>query len=233
MRTITITPSVFHLAPSFMRGIIVVTGMQNTLSDKRVKKPLSAVIETLLGQNKETDHRCTAWDEIHRAFGSNPEEFKPSIKSLLQRVEKGGGLPFINTAVGITNYISLKHLLSCGAEDITKVKGNLRVDVATGKETSILIGSETPESPQVGEVIYVADDNNVLCRRMNWRTCEVGKITQSTTQMVVNVDALHPTSKQEVIEARDELAELLKKHVGATLQVDFLDLQNPHTSINI
>jgi DNA/RNA-binding domain of Phe-tRNA-synthetase-like protein len=53
---------------------------------------------------------------FHRT-GVDPTRYRPSSEALLRRVLKGKGLYFINSAVDVVNYFSLKTLLPMGVFD--------------------------------------------------------------------------------------------------------------------
>ena len=223
MRKIIIQDEIFSLFPDFFRGIIVVNGLTNHPSLKRVRKLLKKAIDAQKDVNIENDERLKAWDDAHRKFGSNPNKFPPSIKSLVKRVRKNPALPYINSAVALFNLISLKYCLPCGGDDIDRVQGNCVLGLADGTESFLALGSDKMETPKEGEVIYFdGETKNVMCRRWNWRNGDATKIEVTTQQIVINVDALPPQTPEVAVQARDELAELLKVHCDAKLFTDSL-----------
>jgi DNA/RNA-binding domain of Phe-tRNA-synthetase-like protein len=146
------------------------------------------------------------------------------VKSLLKRVQKGKPLPFINCVVAAFNYISLKYLVPCGGDDVSKIEGNLTLGLATGQEVFVPLGGGEPEHPEPGEVIYYDDATlNVMCRKWNWRNGDFTKITEDTKRIVINVDGVGPIPEEVIVSARDDLAEILQNECAASLMVDFLD----------
>ena len=229
MRQIIVTPVVYEKFPDFVCGIIIVKDIQIAQKNKRIKKPLNKMIEQRKAESQDLINHpyLKAWDEAHRRFGSDPEQYLPSIKSLLTRIMAGGGLPFINSVVTLFNYISLKYLIPCGGDDIRKISGNLCLDFATGEERFIGLGSTEVEHPEKGEVIYFDDQSKqIMCRRWNWRNAEFSKITDDTREIVINVDGIEGIPTSVIIEARDELADLLKEHCAAIVTTDLLTRQN-------
>ena len=229
MRQIIVTPAVYEKFPDFVCGIIIVKDIQIAQKNKRIKKPLNKMIEQrkVESQNLINHPYLKAWDEAHRRFGSDPEQYLPSIKSLLTRIMAGGGLPFINSVVTLFNYISLKYLIPCGGDDIKKISGNLCLDFATGEESFIGLCSTEVEHPEKGEVIYFDDQSKqIMCRRWNWRNAEFSKITEDTREIVINVDGIEGIPTSVIIEARDELADLLREHCAAIVTTDLLTRQN-------
>ena len=218
MKKIIIQDEIFDMFPDFYRGIIVVNGITNHPSLKRVKKNLKKAMDSHGNVDIKNDERLLAWDQAHQKFGSNPGKFPPSIKSLLKRIQKNPALPYINSVVALFNLISIKYCLPCGGDNMKKVEGDFILGLAKGTESFVALGSDKEESPKKGEVIYVDGHNdNVMCRRWNWRNGDITKIETSTQQILINIDCLPPQSRQVAIEARDELADLLQQHCNATL----------------
>lgn len=59
---------------------------------------------------------------IFHQTGVDPTRYRPSSESLLRRVVKGKRLSFINSAVDVVNYFSLKTLLPMGIFDADRIK---------------------------------------------------------------------------------------------------------------
>jgi DNA/RNA-binding domain of Phe-tRNA-synthetase-like protein len=228
-----IDSEIFTQFPDFKRGIIVVKDIENALGNKRIKKPLNIEIEKRMKENLIEHPFIKAWDEVHLKFGSDPHMFPPSIKALLKRIQKGGGFPFINSVVALFNYISIKYLIPCGGDDVSKIEGNLYLGFARGDEWFIALGSEEKENPLAGEVIYFDDKTlKVMCRRWNWRNGDFSKITENTKKIVINIDGIGAVPQLIIEEARDELAKLLIEHCKAELATDLLDLNKREIEID-
>lgn len=224
MKSIIIDEQIFETFPDFMRGIIIVTNIDNNQTSKHIEELITNEAKSKVGKEQSTSAEVLAWDEVHRKFGSNPNKFPPSIKNLLKRIEKDFIPPYINSAVALFNYISLKYLVPCGGDDIEKVEGNLHLGFATGSEHFTGLGSEEVEASVPGEVIYYDDaTQNIMCRRWNWRNGDFTKIQTSSKRIVINIDGISPVSEATIIEARDELAELLISECGAQVTKDFLN----------
>ncbi len=234
MRKIIVDNEIFDKFPDFKRGVIVVSSIENALGNKRIKKPLNKEIENKNDFDYKNHEFIKVWDEVHTKFGSNPNKFPPSIKSLLKRIQSGGGFPFINSVVALFNYISIKYLVPCGGDDIEKIRGNLRLGFAKGKEIFIPLGTEKEEIPEVGEVIYFDDKTlNVMCRRWNWRNGDFTKITEHTKKIIINIDGIQSVPKSLIEEARDELAKLLVEQCNAQITTDYIDKDNREISIGL
>lgn len=227
MKKILIDKEIFVRFPDFKRGIIIVSNIKNTLENNWILNLLNKEIESKTGTDFGVNEYLKEWDEVHRAFGSNPNKFPPSIKSLLKRIQKGAGFPYINSVVALFNYISIKYLIPCGGDDIDKIEGNLHLGFARGNEIFVALGSAELEKPESGEVIYFDDKTlNVMCRRWNWRNGDFTKITENAKNIVINIDGVGQISKSLVLEAREELAQLLVEQCDASLTTGYLDREN-------
>jgi len=234
MKRIIIEDDIFRVFPDFKRGIIVVKDLKNSLANKRIKKPLNKEIEKRSKEDLSHHPFLKAWDEAHLKFGSDPNKFPPSIKSLLNRIKRGGGFPFVNSVVALFNYISIKYLLPCGGDDTEAIRGNLRLGFASGKEIFIPLGGGEEEHPEPGEVIYFDDQSlKIMCRRWNWRNGDFSKISENTRRIVINIDGIGVVSLALIEEARDELAKLLIEHCQAILFTGLLDQGHREIEIGI
>jgi DNA/RNA-binding domain of Phe-tRNA-synthetase-like protein len=224
MRQIVVDQGIFEKFPNFKRGLIIVSHVENGLSNPAISKMLDDQIQARTGVNLIDHEYVKAWDQVYTNLAVNPNKFPPSIKSLLKRVAKSGGFPFINSIVALFNYVSIKYLIPCGGDDTDKIVGNLRLGISKGDEIFVPLGSEAAETPVPGEVIYFDDKAlNVMCRRWNWRNGDFTKIQESTTKLVINIDGIDPVPRSLIEEARDELALLLTQQCRAKLSTDLLD----------
>jgi DNA/RNA-binding domain of Phe-tRNA-synthetase-like protein len=224
MKRIIITDEIFDLFPDFYRGIVLVKDISNQKSNKRIRKILKKEIDRQVDIDELKDPRILAWNEAHKRFASDPDTYLPSITYLLKSMRPNRALPFINSAVALFNYISVKYILPCGGDDVERVEGNLVLGAADGTEKFIPLGGETEEHPLPGEIIYYDDSTkNVMCRRWNWRNGDITKIEVDTKKIVINIDCLPPITPDKGNEARDELAELLKVHCGAEVETRYVN----------
>lgn len=234
MRKIVIEEGLFNQFPDFKRGIIVVSNIENHANNDQIKTLLEQEIQNRKGTDCVEHEFVKEWSNAHLKFGSNPNKYPPSIKSLLKRIQSGSGFPYINSVVALFNYISIKYLIPCGGDDINKIEGNLHLGFSNGNEIFIPLGSTEKENPISGEVIYYDDKTlNVMCRRWNWRNGDFTKITEHTKQIVINIDGIGTVSQALIETARDELAKLLIEHCSAQLTGGYIDKDNRELGFDI
>ncbi|KKS97652.1 MAG: arginyl-tRNA synthetase, arginyl-tRNA synthetase [Candidatus Gottesmanbacteria bacterium GW2011_GWA2_43_14] len=228
----TIDPKIFEKYPGVEIGVIVIKGMDNSGRDEGILKLLrmeeanqkKLLAETELGSLAE----IAAWREIYRSFGSHPKDDRSSIEALLRRARAGNKeIPHINKLVDLYNYLSLKHHLPAGAEDLDKIKGDIRLTFADGSEEGKTIGSEQPEKCDAGEVFY-RDDESFICRKWNWREADRTKIGKDSGNAVLVIEKAPPVFREKLEEALAETEGLIKKHLKAETEISVLsgDIQS-------
>jgi DNA/RNA-binding domain of Phe-tRNA-synthetase-like protein len=79
---------------------------------------------------------------IFHATGVDPTRYRPSSESLLRRAVKGKGLYFINSAVDVVNYFSLKTLLPMGLFDADRIKPPIEFRAGREGETYQGVGRD-------------------------------------------------------------------------------------------
>jgi DNA/RNA-binding domain of Phe-tRNA-synthetase-like protein len=89
---------------------------------------------------------------------------------------------------------------------------------ATGGEHFVPLGAAEEQPPQPGEVIY-RDEVGVICRCWNWREADRTKLTTSTTDAFLCIEALPPTGDLEVRSACNELVGLVRRYLGGETEI--------------
>ncbi len=211
--------------PEYIRGVVIAKSIDNHGENEKLLNLLRQEEKDVTNMPKENikNHPLIApWREAYLKFGSNPNKYNPSMESLYRRVQRGNQLPYINTAVALFNYFSLKHIVPSGADDISSVQGDLCLTLAEGDEEFIPFNSDTVEHPDPGEVIYVCN-SIVMCRRWNWRQGNQTKLEPGTTDIVINVDCLPPITPDEADTLTAELADLVKEYCHGDVRYALLD----------
>lgn len=212
-----IDPAIFSSYPHYLRGVIILEGIDNRSEKEEAVRLLRQEEERIqatwsLNRLRE-EPRIQIWREAFLRFGSNPNRYPPSVESLFRRILKGNRLPYVNTLVALMNVVSLRYVFPCGGDDLGKVTGNLLLTYAQGDEQYIPLNGDTPEPPERGEIIY-RDAEKVLCRKWTWRQGDQTKITESTTRAAMNVDSLLSSEEDTLREALQEATTLFVRYCG-------------------
>jgi DNA/RNA-binding domain of Phe-tRNA-synthetase-like protein len=225
-----ISKQIFEKFPNLKIGIIKVTGIDNAGKDEEVLKLLNEqqkeIQENFTTETLSQNSKIDVWRKAYSSFGAKPKKYKCSVENLYRMILKDIKLNHINKIVDIYNYISLKHLVPVGGDDIDHVDGNIILKFADGTEPFTQLNSEEMSNPKEGEAVYV-DDKEVLCRRWNWRECDKSKMTESTNNATLVVEGLGLVSEEEMNIILEELKNLVQKYCGGESKVFILNTENP------
>ena len=221
---------IFQLFPDYIRAIVVAQGIDNQGVQPEVEEMLREAetqCEALFAQENLTTHpRIASWREAYKTLNMKPGKNYSSVEALARRARGGSPLPYINTLVALMNAFSLKHLVPCGGDDLDAARGDLVLRLANGDERFVPLGKKEVEHPEPGEAVYV-DEQQVLCRRWNWRQGDRTKLTPSTRHVLVNIDCLPPVDGQEAQTLVIELAALVERCCGGSVRHFLISASKP------
>ena len=202
-----INPKIFEKNPSFRFSWIKVEGVSyHQIESFQIflKKEYAQMNNSLHSESEIKD-----WREAYRKFGAKPKKHLSSIENLVNVWNKNGSLQSINPLVNLYNLVSLKYGLPMGADDCSKVSGNITLTYSEGKKPFTPLGKTENTVPKPGEVVY-EDQEKTLCRRWNWRECEESKITLNTHSAFFYIESIN--SKSNLDEAQKFLVLNLQKY---------------------
>jgi DNA/RNA-binding domain of Phe-tRNA-synthetase-like protein len=232
MVEIRVDQKVFERYPTFRRGIVAASNIENHEPSAELEAMLNEVVDGARRDpiDVKADSRIMLWNEAHKGFGSNPNKFPPAHAALIKRVQRPGiQLPLINKVVAIMNYSSIKDVIPVGGDDVERAGECLELRFALGTETFVPLGApDTVENPIQGEVIYVVPSSGqVMCRRWNWRNGHGTRVTEETRRIVMNVDGLGEGNEPRTAETRDMVARMLQTYCGAQVTTALLSPSHP------
>jgi DNA/RNA-binding domain of Phe-tRNA-synthetase-like protein len=219
------------LANSGAAGAHTDGGVESSF-EVELQRAATAAANRFAGAALAEEPRIACWREAYRRFGASPKQSPSSIESLLRRAIKGGGLRPINPLVDLYNAVSLTHLVPAGGEDLVQVRGDVVLCRAgTAEPPVILLGNAEALPPHPGEVIY-RDDVGAICRRWNWREADRTKLTATTHEALLVLEALPPTSPDDLDGALADLAARVVRHCGGQTAAAILDAASPELDLD-
>ncbi len=220
--------------PELAIGVVIATGIDNRgdggPASAFLRQQVDAVRDTWLLDRLDTEPRIAAWREAYRTFGAKPKKHRCSVENAIRMILGGAEFPSINKAVDIYNAISLKHCVPAGGDDLDRVVGDIVLTFANGDERFIPLNGTESMPPKEGEVIY-RDDEDVLCRRWNWRECDKSKMTADSKNLCLVVEGLPPVSAAEVRQISAELGEAIERFCGGSTILHLVDRDAPAVEI--
>lgn len=215
--------AIFEAHPGYKRGVVVVHGASNCLSNAELIALLREEEEQLrirLHGCNVADHPAIAsWRDAYRRFGARPSEYRSSIEAMVRRVVKPEPLPSINALVDIGNIVSLRHMLPAGVHPLP-TRGGISVALRHSETGDMFlpIGSDEAESPAVGEVVF-CEGQNVLTRRWTWRQAAGTQTQADASAVFFNIDGLPPVPDYAVQAAMHDIRELVRTFVGGAVVI--------------
>jgi DNA/RNA-binding domain of Phe-tRNA-synthetase-like protein len=226
MKNFVIDEAVFEKLPDYCVGLVVAKGVDNKNVSEEIQNFLDQEVKNFAEKYADANIReIRNIDACRQAFyqmDMNPNKFMCSIEALAKRAKKNGVLPHISTVVDLGNAFSVKYVLPMGAHDIDKCPSDLMVRFAKDGDTFLPLGEEEIENVPSGELVYASGDT-VKTRRWIWRQSDDGKITEESTNLVFPIDGFMNVDKDDVINARDELAQMLKAEFSCDVKVGFVN----------
>lgn len=229
MKKSIVDKKVFEKLPDFCLGIVVAKGIDNHSLNSRIKQILEEQINKFANEYQSVNIRelpnIKAYRDAFSELGMNPNKYMCSIEALAKRVQKNAELPNINSIVDLGNAFSLKYQFAMGAHDIDKMENNIEIRFSTDKDYFLEMGESQPEAMPEGELVYVSG-NTVKTRRWIWRQSEDGKITEQTKYVFFPIDGFESLNYEQVISARDELADFLKQEFDCEISKGYINREN-------
>ena len=224
-QTMSLADDFTALFPDALIGTVTVRGLDNTRAGAEAATMLAVqtpkTAKGLPDEDLAMHPAIAPWRAAYARFGVKPSKTRSSIENLL-RSAKAQRLRSINPLVDLYNTVSLKHLLPAGGEDLATVVGDVVLTRATGGEDFVPLGGAVQEPPPAGAVIY-RDEVGVICSCWNWREADRTKLTETTTDALLVIEAIPPISRAQLEAALAELAERVTTHLGGTARVAILD----------
>ncbi len=230
----SIQKELFDILPGLTIGMVVGTGLNNTLHSKEIEDFLSQVLEEMkknfIGYKAQEHPRIKPWRTAFSKLGISESKFPSSIEAMARRILKGDPFPRINPLVDLYNSISLKYLVPMGGHDLDTIEGNIYLRFAEGWETFTPMGGGEKEIVPKGELVY-RDDQEVLTRNWVWRQCEKDKATEKTKNIFIPIDVLGEVGRERADEIIEELSQKIPIYLGGKVFSAILDIKK--TSIEI
>ncbi len=226
--------AIFEKFPGALVGVIVAKNINNAGESDELLELLRGeekrIVSTLTAEQLPVLPKVDCWRKAYSAFGAKPKEHRSSVENLHRLVLKGAELRHVNKLVDMYNYVSLKHMLPVGGEDLDKMQGDLRLTFASASEPAVLLlGEKEERPPHAGEVIY-RDDVGIVCRRWNWREADRTKLTEETKNTILVIEALPPTIASELQAAVSELKQLVEQHCSGQIMYKVLEANDREIS---
>lgn len=136
---ITLDTSLLEKVPAMKIGLIHYTKITVSDSPQMIKGRIQLYQENLFFELQDTPVAerpgIKEWRTLWKAFGADPNRYRPSAESLLRRIAKQQYLTPFHSAVDINNFFSLQYEIPVGIYDTSHLEGDITLALGDG-ETS-------------------------------------------------------------------------------------------------
>ncbi|MEJ8676697.1 B3/B4 domain-containing protein [Chromobacterium amazonense] len=171
----------------------------------------------------DLDALLQRWKALYRELPGD-KKARCSLEYLVKAAQKDK-LRRILPLVDLYNQASLQSLAPFGGEDIDKLGGELRLDLARGDESFFPLGKMEAEQPQPHEAAWLNGDGEVVCCCLNWLESDRFKLDEASRNVAFvseRPDAGFPSGAAGM----DWLARELAPHAGSLIRFR-LDAAHP------
>jgi DNA/RNA-binding domain of Phe-tRNA-synthetase-like protein len=149
---------------------------------------------------------------MYRKLEFDPSRYRPASEALVRRVLQNKGVYFVNSAVDVNNYCSLKFLLPFGLYDAGKIEGDVSYFRADSGSYVNIGGHEVSA---VGKP-FLADDKGIFGNPTSDSRRTAVSLTTTDVLAVVFADA--ESSEQELVDILHFAGEMQVRYNGGTLE---------------
>lgn len=145
---------------------------------------------------------------MYKKLDYDPARYRPASEALVRRVLQGKGLYYVNSAVDVNNFCSMKYLLPFGLYDCDKVEGDIEYRIAEQGEYINISGKSVSTDGKP----FFADRKGVFGNPTSdsRRTA----VTLSTTNLLSVIYADEEVDEQAVCGILEYTAEMLVRYNG-------------------
>ena len=210
---VTIQSLVFTKFPHLSVMVFVASKVDNVSYTEQVGHLVSEAAKlaqlTFHKKTLKSHHLISPWVTVQREFGSKARMYHTSVELLLKKVLARNQVVAHNTLTNILRYVTLRHLVPIGVDDVRKVRGNLTFSLAQGHERAHVFARV-----KRGALFY-RDQQGVLGTKLDyWKSARTA-VHKNTTKAVFHVLCMPPTTLADSRIIAKEMEDLLTGFCGA------------------
>ena len=204
--------------PAARLGLKALVWIEHDLDNRSIRNRLGSLRQGFYGDAREREADCKqvidGYRHLREQIGRSMRRFPPSPMALRGQFERRGEIAPVNPAVDLYNLMSLATGLSIGAHDLTRVTGNVRLDVTLGHESFLPLGSDSTRTVPAGEYAYLDGAERVLCR-MEYRQSAQSCLDAGSRDCLFIIQGHQGTGTDLLEQTAERVSELLRVHCGA------------------
>ena len=219
---ITFTPAVFKKFPRLQVVFILAEDIDNTTKLKEsqhlLKEMALLVKQTFHKDTLQTHQLVSPWEVARQGFGKKAKHYHTSLETLLTQTLQSKNFLRKEVITNLIHFIALKHLVPISVDDVKKIEGKIRFDIARGNVPQELEKSfREREELQKGD-IYYADQKKILGAKLDFWKNTTTQPMKKTTAVLIHFEALPPLTTEKIKKISAELILLLKNFCGGKIK---------------
>jgi lysyl-tRNA synthetase class 1 len=224
-------PEYFSIAPEVKKkyasasvGIALIRGVSIKKMDANLEKEKQILLDSLIGMTTETLGllpEIISYRKLYKEMGIDWHSRRPSPEALLRRVATGKGLYSVNTCVDAYNLVVMKHRVSVGAFDASRVSFPTILRYAHGGDTILLLGDTEPTVYTEQEIAYY-DQHGGYNIDFNFRDAQRTMVTETTKDIWINVDGIFDITPTQVQLSLHESVSKIVEYCGGIVEFEGL-----------
>lgn len=225
----TVDSSLFSKIPHLQFGIVIAKGLKNgptlPIDALYLERAEDAIRAEIPIDQIKTHPQLAIYRDALQAVGINPNKFTNSVEAMSKRVLKGTNLPRINALVDLCNALALKHRVSLGGHDLKDLSSDLEVRFSQEGDIFLPFGETAYEQVPPGEVVFTSG-HVIQTRQWLWRQSELGKVTESSSDIVFQLVGFKENGVSQLSLAMSELSKLLTERFNVAHESYWVDENN-------
>ena len=219
---VTISNDVFTRFNSRLKIILVdVREIDNKIHVKESSHLLQEIAQlirmTFNEDTIKTHGLISPWVTAQQEFGSAAKHYQTSVEHYLKQVLRKKDVRTNNVMTNLIRYLSLKHLVPIGIDDVAQVRGNLTFGIAQGAERVDFIHTLKRGA------FYYRDERGILGTKLDYWKSSKTRLKAKSKHVLIHLEVLPPLQMKRERELLVELSSLIKTFCGGTVKVKMLD----------
>jgi DNA/RNA-binding domain of Phe-tRNA-synthetase-like protein len=224
---------IWHDYPELVPGVLAAEGI-NTHAEvgSRVEMFNRIAEERLAMVSEAALPEIQAWRRAFARMGLKPTQYRSASESLLRRFRKEKSLPQIHPLIDVCNAISLAFAIPVAVLDIAQIVECIEVRYSTGSEHYVAFSGDI-EHPDAHEVIFADAAGQAHARRWTNRQSGRSAVRDTTTDVLIVVEAMHDSASRDVERLLATIAEELRMLWSVSPKTAILSQESPRFDFSV
>lgn len=206
--------------PSVSIGFAIIKNVRIKKEDKELNRTVQQFVNS---QSYLTNEIISSFPEVlsyrrlYKEMGVDWHSRRPSPEALLRRISQKKELYRVNTCVDAYNIVVMKNKVSVGAFDLNQIEFPTILKFPNNTDRILLLGDNEPTSYKPTELAYF-DSKGGYNIDFNYRDAQRTKVTEDTTNLLINVDGIYDVTRIMVEQTLQETIQIIQSFCGGTLE---------------